>query len=104
MTAWQQVPKTAILGVLDTIRTRVLTMAIDIKNEFEESGADLNHVKPASQEAQRVQHSVVTNIYGGVVNISGGDQVVNTQNIAVGNWEDLQKVLKDSGIGDADVK
>jgi hypothetical protein len=29
MTAWQQVPKTAIAGVLDTIRTRVLTTAID---------------------------------------------------------------------------
>ncbi|MGA2235633.1 MAG: hypothetical protein ABSG23_09175 [Terriglobales bacterium] len=102
MTAWQQVPKTAIAGVLDTIRTRVLTMAIDIKNESEESGVDLNHVERGSQEAQQIQRSVVTNVYGNLYMIAG-DHVVNTQNIAVGNWEDLKKVLNESGIGDEDV-
>jgi len=102
MSAWQEVPKTAIAGVLDTIRTRVLTMAIDIKNEFEESGADLDHVQPNSKEAQKVQKSVVTNVYGNLY-LSAGDQVINTQNIAVGNWDDLQKVLKGSGIGDGDL-
>ena len=33
MTAWQQVPASVFAGVLDTIRTRVLTMAIDLKRE-----------------------------------------------------------------------
>jgi hypothetical protein len=102
MTAWQQVPKTAIAGMLDTIRTRVLTMAIDIKNEFEESGADLNHIKQNSPEAEKVQQSVVTNVYGDLYMIAG-DHVINTQNIAVGNWEDLKRVLNESGIGDGDV-
>jgi len=32
-----------------------------------------------------------------------GDHVVNTQNIAVGDWEDLKKALNDSGIGEGDV-
>jgi hypothetical protein len=102
ITAWQQVPKTAIAGVLDTIRTRVLTMAIDIKNESEESGVDLNHVERGSQEAQQIQRSVVTNVYGNLYMIAG-DHVVNTQNIAVGNWEDLKKALNEVGIGDGDV-
>ena len=102
MTAWQQVPKTAIAGVLDTIRTRVLTMAIDIKNGSEESGLDLNQVERGSQEAQQIQRSVVTNVYGDLYVIAG-DHVVNTQNIAVGNWEDLKKVLNDAGIGDVEV-
>lgn len=43
MSAWQEVPKTAIIGVLDTIRTRVLTLAIDIKDEVDASGVDLTH-------------------------------------------------------------
>lgn len=102
VTAWQEVPKTAIYGVLDTIRTRVLTMAIDIKNEFEQSGADLNHVQPDSQEARKVQQSVATNVYGNLY-LSAGDQVINTQNIAVGKWEDLRDALKASGIGDGDL-
>lgn len=75
---------------------------LDIKNESEESGVDLNHVERGSQEAQQIQRSVVTNVYGNLYMIAG-DHVVNTQNIAVGNWEDLKRVLNESGIGDGDV-
>lgn len=102
MTAWQQVPKTAIVGVLDTIRTRVLTMAIDIKNEFDESGADLTHIKQDSPEAEKVQQSVVNNMYGPVY-IAAGDQIINAQNIGVGKWDDLKNALNASGIGDEDL-
>ncbi len=103
MTAWQQVPKTAIAGVLDTIRTRVLTTAIDIKNEFAESGADLSHIKKDSPEAEKVQQTVINNIYNGAVNIAAGNQVINTQNISITKWEDLRKVLKVDGIGDEEL-
>ncbi|MGA7695947.1 MAG: hypothetical protein WCA76_13055 [Candidatus Sulfotelmatobacter sp.] len=102
LTAWQQVPKTAIAGVLDTIRTRVLTTAIDIKNDLDQSGVDLTKIKRDSPESERVQQTVVQHIYGPVY-IAVGDQVINTQNIAVGNWDDLRNVLKESGIDDADL-
>jgi hypothetical protein len=103
LTAWQSVPKTAIAGVLDTIRTRVLTMAIDIKNGFEELGADIGHVKKDSPEAEKVEQTVINNIYNGAVNIAAGDQVINTQNISIEKWEDLRKVLKSDGISDGDL-
>ena len=103
MSAWQEVPKTAIVGILDIVRTRVLTMAIDIKNQLEESGSDVNHIKRDSQEAKEVQRIVVTHVYGDQY-IIAGDHVVNTQNIAVGKWEDLKKALNQSGIGDDDVR
>jgi hypothetical protein len=48
MTAWQHVPKSVFAGVLDTIRTRVLTMAIDIKNDSERAGVDLTRIKQDS--------------------------------------------------------
>jgi AbiTii len=102
LTAWQQVPKTAIAGVLDTIRTRVLTTAIDIKNDLDQSGVDLTKIKRDSPESERVQQTVVQHIYGSVY-IAVGDQVINTQNIAVGNWDDLRNVLKESGIDDANL-
>ena len=102
LTAWQQVPKLAIAGVLDTIRTRVLTMAIDIKNECERSGADFNHINPSSPEAEKLQQTVVNNMYG-TVYLAAGDQVINTHNIAVDSWAELEEVLKASGIGDEDL-
>ena len=100
--AWQEVPKSAIIGVLDQIRTRVLTTAIDIKNGLGES-VDFSHIKPDSPEAKQAQQIVIANILGGTVHISGGDQIVNTQNnITVGNFDDLKKVLTRFGIGDSD--
>ncbi|MGB6247873.1 MAG: hypothetical protein WBF54_02100 [Terriglobales bacterium] len=102
MTAWQQVPKTAIAGVLDTVRTRVLTTAIDIKNDSERTGVDLASIKQDSPESERVQQTVVHNMYGPVY-IAAGNQVISTQNIAVGNWDDLRNALKGSGIDDGNL-
>jgi hypothetical protein len=93
MSAWQQVPKSVYAGVLDSVRTRVLTMAIDIKNDAEASGLDLTRIKQNSPEADKVQQTVVHAVYGNVY-VAAGSQVINTQNIEVGNWDDLHKTLK----------
>jgi hypothetical protein len=90
------------VGVLDTIRTRVLTTAIDIKNDLEQSGVDLTNIQQDSPESERVQQAVVQHMYGPVY-IAAGSQVINTQNIAVGNWDDLRETLKGSGIDDANL-
>jgi hypothetical protein len=102
MTAWQQVPKSVFAGLLDTVRTRVLTTAIDIKNDLEQTGVDLADIKQDSPEAEKVQQTVVQHMYGPVY-IAAGSQVINTQNIAVGNWDNLRTVLKGSGIDDANL-
>jgi len=101
--AVQELPKSAIAGLLDTIRTRVLNMALELKAEIGESDADLKKVKQDSAEAEKVSHIVQTQIFGGTVYIATGEQNVNVQNIAVGNWADLKKVLNESGIGEKDV-
>jgi hypothetical protein len=89
--------------MLDTIRTRVLNLALELKNEIGESDADLKKVKSNSTEAEKVSHIVQTQIFGGTVYFAAGQQSVNVQNIAVGNWEDLKKVLNESGLGEKDV-
>ena len=102
MRAWQQVPKSVYAGVLDSVRTRVLTMAIDIKNDAETSGVDLTCIKQNSPESDKVQQTVVHAVYGNVY-VAAGSQVINTQNIEIGNWDDLHKVLKEFGIDDTDL-
>ena len=80
----------------------MLTTAIDIKNGLGES-ADFSHIRADSPEAKQAQQIVIANILGGTVHISGGDQVVNTQNnITVGNFDDLKKVLGRYGIDEKD--
>jgi hypothetical protein len=101
--AVQELPKSALTGMLDTIRNRVLNLALQLKDEIGESDADLKNVKTDSAGAEKVGHIVQTQIFGGTVYIAAGEQNINVQNIAVGNWDDLQKALKNSGISDGDL-
>lgn len=102
--AWQFIPKSAILGLLDTIRTRVLTAAIDIKNGLEQSGVELATVEQHSPASDKAQQTIVNNILGG--NFYFGDthtQITQvTQNIQTGDWESLKSVLEQSGINEAE--
>jgi hypothetical protein len=97
--AWQEIPLGVVAGALDTIRTRVLNMALELKSEIGESDADLKRVRRDSAEAEKVNSIVLTQIFGGTVYMAAGQQNVNVQNIAVGNWEDLKKALGALGIG-----
>lgn len=100
--AWQEVPFSAIAGLLDTIRTRVLNVALDIKKEIGESDADLKQVQPNSEKAEKVNHIVINHIYGGTVYLADR-QTINTQNIAVENWQDLRNALSSVGIQEGDI-
>lgn len=100
--AWQEVPFSAIAGVLDTIRTRVLNVALDIKKEIGESDSDLKKVELNPKEAEKVNHIVINHIYGGTVFV-GSEQQIRIQNIAVGNWNDLNKALLAAGIGESEI-
>ena len=100
--AWQEVSFGTMAGLLDTIRTRVLNMALDIKSEVGESDTDLKRVLPNSTEGEKVNRIVINNIFGGTV-YQSDQQNINIQNISAGNWEELQKALLSFGIGQNDV-
>jgi hypothetical protein len=101
-TAWQEVPFSAIAGMLDTIRTRVLNVALEIRSEIGDSDADLKKVAPDSEKAEKVNHIVINHIYGGTVFV-GDQQTINTSNIAVGSWHDLGKALSTVGLQEKDI-
>jgi hypothetical protein len=95
--AWQEVSFGTLAGLLDTIRTRILNLALDIKSEIGESDIELKKVVPNSTEAEKVNRIVINNIFGGTV-YQGDQQSINIQQIEVGNWEDLKKALLSFGI------
>lgn len=109
ISAWQEIPKGGIVALLDTIRTRVLNMALEIKSEIGETDADLKKMTP--QDARRVDQTVVNNIYGGNVYVATGESTMNAttlqhqqQNIVAGDWDHLAKVLRSSGISEPELK
>lgn len=100
--AWQNISSGAIVGLLGTVRTRVLNVALDIKSEIGDSDADLKKVPSSLDIAEKVNHIIVNHIYGGTVFV-GDQQTVNVQNIGEGNWEDLKKALSARGLQDTDI-
>jgi AbiTii-like protein len=90
--AYQELSSGDIVGLLDTVRNRALNVALDIKDEIGESDTELRKVPASSEAAQKVDHIIINHIYGGTVLVAH-QQTVNTQNISVGNWEDLRNAL-----------
>jgi hypothetical protein len=69
--AWREIPSASIAGMIDTVKTKVLTMALDIEAQDPTAG-DIPSTKPNISEAT-VSNIVNTNIYGGTVqNLAAG--------------------------------
>lgn len=105
--AHQTVPDSAIAGITDTVRTRVLNMALEKSDIGEE--ADLKTITP--EESRKVDHTIVTNIFGGNVFMSGGSSSMSAtaiqqqqQNIVAGDWHHLESAMKNVGVNDVELR
>jgi hypothetical protein len=103
--AHQSVPKSVLAGILDTVRTRVLNMALEIQSDIGERDEDLKKITP--EELKKVDQTIVNNIYGGNLFLSAGQSTMSAtsvqQNIIAGDWEHLAKVLQGAGISETEL-
>ena len=107
--AEQKVPKSAIAGVIDTVRTRVLNMALEIQSEVGDRDEDLKKITP--EESKKVDQTIVNNIYGGNVYVAAGNSTMSATtvqqqqlNIVAGDWGHLERALKDAGVDEPELK
>jgi hypothetical protein len=106
--AHQTVAKSVIAGILDTVRTRVLNMALEIQSDVGEKDEDLKEITP--EESKKVDQTIVNNIFGGNVYLSTGQSTMTAttvqqqqQNIVAGDWEHLAKLLRSAGMSEAEL-
>jgi hypothetical protein len=94
--AGQEVPGTVLVGLVDTIRTRVLHFALDLRDELGLVSDD-----PSEVPREKVEQLVVTNIYGGFNVIASRDFTQTyTIEINTGDWAALSEALeKRLGLG-----
>src|SRR6267143_1064887 len=62
--AWQEIPKSTLVEVLDSIRNITLRMALEIKEELGTSYTDLDKIEP--EQAARAETVVINNLGGNV--------------------------------------
>lgn len=104
LSAWQVVPRGAIIQVIDTVRNKILAFALEIEKMAPTSGDDDADAKAIPNAA--VSQVFNQHIYGNVGNIASGNQEVTqtaTLSISQGDTSALQRELKKLGIPPEDV-
>jgi len=100
--AWQELPGSVIVALLEQVRTRVLRFALDIKDSLAEDATSI-----AAVPAEVVERSVVNNIFNGNVliasNIEYTSQITH-QNVSAGDFASLSRALEQIGISDEGIK
>ncbi len=94
-----------IEGMLDQVRNRILSFALEIEKENPEAGeAQPGGDPPVAPE--KVQQSFVTHIYGGTNIVASGSQNVisDVKQVAAGDWKSLVEELKNLGVADTDIE
>lgn len=105
LSAWQVIPRGAVVGLLENVRSRILNFALEI----EKTAPDAGEAAPGSKliPQDHVGQAFHTTIYGNVGNISsGGETVAQTAHvfIAQGDLASLKAKLTEMGFGKDDVR
>ncbi len=104
LSAWQVVPRGAIVGILDTVRTRILNLVLEIESEAPDAGEAAPGVHPVPKE--RVNQVFHTEIYGSVGNLAAGSEGFSQSNVAAviqGDFNSLRTYLAGLGIDPVDL-
>jgi len=100
--AWQELPASAILALIDTVRNRTLTFALEVRKELGLSHNDVSQLQP-----EKIDQIVTNNIFGGNVFIAGGGQdITQIGSIIVhkGDVKALMTALDTVGVKKADIE
>jgi hypothetical protein len=103
MQAWISVPAAALVGVLDTIRNRVLNFVLEIESILGPDDAVPSKESKETKAAQITQTFHQT-IYGSVANVGTADSISQTTNVTSGDLEGLKARLRESGLLDSELQ
>ena len=83
--AWQSLGVSSLVGILSTVRNRILNFVLEIEGSFPDAGeAQANSVPiPKEQVAQIFNHY----IYGNVGNLASGHDIHQTATVNVSQGE-----------------
>lgn len=103
--AWRVMTKQKLLGILETVRTRVLDFVLQIEEtlglDSEVSDEDTKITQPQPKEIQQVFNNT---IYGGNVALgNSGDVNQQTINVQKGDFDSLRLYMEQLGIKKADI-
>lgn len=104
ISAWRTLNPSFVAGVIDTVKTRILLLSLDLE-AADPSAGDVPSTQSSLSEA-RVNQIITTHIHGTVQNFSaGGDNVSQTATLAVvaGDKQALIEAIRSAGLQSEEV-
>jgi hypothetical protein len=100
MQAWQVITRATLVGIVETVRNKVLTFALEIAE-----AAPTSDGKAAAVPQERVSHIFNTVIMGSVGNYAAGSANFSQQHSSVvaGDFGSLRRALADIGVENDDI-
>ncbi len=103
--AWLEIPKNGVVAILDTVRNRILSFALEIEKENPDAGEAMPDDKPIPEEkVSQVFHTVIN---GNVQNVATGSTNFTQSGqftIQKGDFESLSSFLKSEGVHEDDIE
>lgn len=91
--AWQEIPGSVMVGIVDTVRTRLLTFVLELKEQTVEEDVEVESLPQAT-----VQTLVQMTVIGGN-NVFGNVEQFAANTVQVGDIESLKGTLSALGVG-----
>lgn len=98
----QIIPRNLISGVIDAVRNKALTLALDLQADLPEAGESGGPTTNDKEVNRIVNFHFNTNIHGGTNTVGMGENVTQNVQVNQGDYEGLAKVLKSLGIEEKD--
>lgn len=102
--AWMSIPRGAIVAILDTVRNRILSFALEIEKEAPGAGEAPPNSKPIPDE--KVSHVFNTYITGNVQNVATGSSNFTQRGqftVLKGDFVSLSSFLKAQDVPEDDI-
>jgi hypothetical protein len=100
--AWQELPMSLLVGMIESVRNKVLKFALEIRKELQIAGGD-----PAAVPAEKVEAAIVNYIYGGTNIITGKASdftQIGSIEVHEGDFESLAAALRSLEIKTAEIE
>lgn len=96
--AWMRIPKSSVVGILSTVRNRILNFAIEIEATNPDAGEAALGSTPVPKET--VSQIFNNYIYGNVGNVASGREIQQTAtlNVRQGDFKSLANFLQEQGV------
>ena len=105
---WMNIDKHRIVGILSTVRNRILGFALEIEAAYPDAGeaAPGNTLVPKEEVNRFFQQHITQNFHGPVANVASGHAIeqTGTVNIQEGGFRTLANYLQENGVSKEDIR